>query len=253
MNGMRKFMTVVLMLFVAAAVGCGGGGGSSLIGGGGTSPVIAGSLVTNITTNSATLGFTINPGGITNVQLSYWPDGSPASAIVVSKNITGTTNQNVEFDLASLIENMLYHYVLSVSNGLTAPVIKDGTFKTLNSAPTSDPVVESLGVTDITSTSAVLKFKVTLNGNEGELDFFFNTTGDFVGDPYDTSWFGGGTFSPSLDGIIIDYPFNGNVGLAPGTTYYVMPVFHYNIVFHIETGDTWDDAFGTVMTFTTLP
>ena len=119
--------------------------------------VVTTNAPTNITSSSATLNGTINPGGTTIVHFQYGMTTTYGSTTANSTR-TGNATQAVSANIPGLSPNITYHFrLVGTTNGETR-YGQDRTFRTFN--PTGPPVAVTSAATSVASFSARLNGSV---------------------------------------------------------------------------------------------
>jgi uncharacterized protein (TIGR02145 family) len=104
----------------------------------GLPPAPANSLVTNITTTSATVNGTVNPNYLsTVVTIEYGTNTSYGSVVTDAQGpLTGSSVTNVSADVAGLAPGTTYHYRIKAVNSLGITYSNDMTFATVSNSVT---------------------------------------------------------------------------------------------------------------------
>jgi len=118
--------------------------------------VVTTNAPTNITSSSAKLNGTVNPGGTMIVHFQYGVTVTYGSSTANTTH-TGNTTRSVSANITGLTPNTTYHFrLVGTSNGETR-YGQDRTFRTFN--PTGPPVAVTRAATSVAS------FSATLNGS----------------------------------------------------------------------------------------
>jgi len=118
--------------------------------------VVTTNAPTNITSSSAKINGTVNPGGTMIVHFQYGVTVTYGSSTANTTHI-GNTTRSVSANITGLTPNTTYHFrLVGTSNGETR-YGQDRTFRTFN--PTGPPVAVTRAATSVAS------FSATLNGS----------------------------------------------------------------------------------------
>ena len=195
--------------------------------------VVDGESMSDLTRTSVTLNAQLNPEGTdTGYHFQYGTDTGYGSTLPVPDGDAGSSigDQPVSVSVTGLQLNTTYHYRVVATNSLGTINGPDQTF-------TTEPVAGvTLGVSDVTATSATLQAQLNPLAADSSYHFDYGTSSAY------------GASVPVPDGGIgsgsDDVPVNQHLsGLAPNTAY------HYRV--------TVSNSFGTLHsadhTFTTQP
>jgi phosphodiesterase/alkaline phosphatase D-like protein len=192
-------------------------------------PVVTTGIASSITNTSAIVSGTVNPHGhaVTDWEVEYGSTTSYGFTVDGGSIAKGSTAVPEERPLARLSPHVTYHYRFIATNASGTSPGGDATFTT-----GMQPQATTGGVSDITSTSAVIGGVVNPSGSVTAWTFEFGpTTGYGASTPPRAA--GAGTASVNV-GITVN-------GLSPATTY------HYRLVatsnFGTATGS--DETFRT--------
>ena len=190
-----------------------------------------------LTSNTATLNGTANPGG---GSVTTWFDWGTSTSLGSRTDVqtvpAGTTAVPVTFSLKSLQPHTVYYFRLDayrpVDGSAAAGDIK--TFTT-SDAPAAAPLtVTTTDATAVTSTSATLNAKITAGGTPFGAWFEYGTT-TALGTRTDVRTFPDSTTSVNLTQTL--------ARLVPGTTYYFRAVAYR--------GNGNPNVLGDILSFTT--
>ena len=129
----------------------------------------------SITTGSAAVTGTVNPGGdATTYQFEYGTSSSYGLTTPAVDAGSGTTDVAAKATLSSLTNNTTYHYRLVATNAAGVARGADKTFKT--AAPASAPSISSRAATAVTSLSATLNARVNPRALATTVRFEYGTS-----------------------------------------------------------------------------
>ena len=139
--------------------------------------VLTTTAATNVTSTSAKLNGTVNPGGRTmTVHFEYGATTTYGSTTTNSVH-SGNTTQSVSANIAGLSPNTTYHFrVVGISDGETR-YGHDRTFRTFT--PTGPPVAATGAATNVASFSATLNGSVYPHGFTTTVHFQYGTTANY--------------------------------------------------------------------------
>src|SRR5206468_4970112 len=184
----------------------------------------------NITSSSATLNGTVNPGGLsTSVHFQYGTTTSYGSS-TATQSYNGSTTQNVTANITGLSPSTVYHFRLVGTNSHGTSYGSDKTFTTPSAI--GRPIVTTSSVTNIASFSATLNGSVYPHGLTTTVYFQYGLT---------TSY-GSTTASQTKTGNTYQSVSANISGLSASTTY------HFRIVATNSAGT----VYGADRTFKTL-
>jgi phosphodiesterase/alkaline phosphatase D-like protein len=205
-----------------------------------TDPVVAPVAVTGaaspVTSTSATLAGTINPGGApVSYTFEYGPSTSFGSNSGFASAGSGTSDVPVAATLSGLTPDTTYYYRAVAKDG--SGVSYFGSVSTFDTGPGGAPIVVTGAASAVTNTGATLSGTVDPHGRQTAFTFeygtSFATSGTTLISAVDNEDAGNGPRTVSL-------PIGG---LAPDTTYF------YRLVASNASGT----AMGAVTTFMTGP
>lgn len=197
-----------------------------------TPPTVATNNATFITSNSARLNGSINPNGtLTGYIFEYGTSTNYTNSTPIAYVGSGTSSQNVYFDISGLQPSTNYNYRIKAANSQGQEVFgANRTFTTIVAG--NPPTVSTGSATSISSTSATLNGAVNPNGDTTAYLFKYGTTTSY-GNTTNAENIGSGNSSLSVNKSIS--------GLQPNTTY------HYAIY----AGNEFGFVTGNDMTFST--
>jgi len=200
---------------------------------GASNPLVATGSASSVTTTSATLNATVNPGGRhTTYSFNYGPTAAYGTTTAAKSAGSGTKSVSVKATVAALIPGTVYHYQVVASNSIGGSFGHDRTFKTAGHPP---PGAVTGGVLKVGHAFAILSGTVVPNGQVTNWVFQY---GPRAGD-YTATSNGGTVPATSLASTV-------SVTISPlptGTTFY------YRLVaIHANTFQAGQEA-----SFTTLP
>jgi hypothetical protein len=195
-------------------------------------PIVVTSGATNITSSSVRVTGFVNPNGAATTgyfELGITTNYGNSTAIFDAGN-GGPVAALADF--FNLLPNTLYHYRVVAMNSFGTNFGSDATFTTLAGSQ-SPPTANTLGATNITTSSVTINGQINPNGAA--------TTGFFEVGP--TTNYGTSTTTFSAGGGTSPVTASANFsGLFPGTLY------HYRVV----AMNSFGTNFGQDATFTTL-
>ena len=143
-----------------------------------SAPTAVTGAATGITTNSATLGGTVNPNGAASSwQFEYGPDTTYGYVFPVTPGTTGSGSspENVSTSVTGLPSGSTIHYRLKATNSAgPADPGDDATFTTTGSP--LPPTVATVAASNITDSSATLNGTVNPRGSETSWQFEYGPT-----------------------------------------------------------------------------
>ena len=168
------------------------------------------SAATTITTDTATLNGSVNPGGLsTSVVFDYGPTAALGSSIVASQSpITGKAFTSVSAALTGLAPRTTYYYQITATNASGTDTSDLASFTTI----ALPPFATTDAATSVDATSATLNGTVTPNDKNVTVIFEYGTS---------TSY--GTTLTADqspLSGDTATAVTRSLTGLAPNTTYH---------------------------------
>jgi hypothetical protein len=129
----------------------------------------------SITTSTATLTGTVNPGGVrTTYHFEYGTSASYGVSTPDTDAGAGSSATSVSAGLTGLTADTTYHYRLVATNADGASQGADRTFKT--TAAAREPSVSSVSATGVAPTGATLRAYVTPNRLATTVRFEYGTT-----------------------------------------------------------------------------
>jgi hypothetical protein len=168
----------------------------------------------SITTGSAVVSGTVNPGGeATTYQFEYSADSSFRLTTPAVDAGSGTSDVAAKATLSGLTSNTTYRYRLAATNAAGVTRGAEKTFKT--SSPASAPTIASRAATAVTSLSASLNAGVNPRGLATTVHFEYGTSTSY-GTSTPEQGIGGGSSTVSVNAAI--------GGLKPGTRYHFRAV-----------------------------
>ena len=160
---------------------------------------------TSLTSTSAVLNSTVNPGGAaTDVKFEWGADTSYGNSTAV-QNVTGADDVTPSATLATLVPGQTYHYRVVATNSNGTVNGADRSFTT----PTVAPAVSNLSVSGIGTTGATLNGKINPGGAVTTWSFGWSTDSSYSNSISGTN-LSGATTQDVSDTI---------AGLLPGKTY----------------------------------
>jgi hypothetical protein len=192
----------------------------------------------SITTSSATLTGTVNPGGVqTTYHFEYGTGTSYGLSTPATDAGSGSSATSVSAGITGLTPDTTYHYRLVASNSGGASQGADRTFKT--TAAARAPSVSSVAATEVAPAAATVRANVTPNRLATTVRFEYGTTTSY-GTSTPEQDLGAGTSRIAASAVI--------GGLAPNTRY------HYRAVATNAAGVTrgGDRSFTTARTPTAV-
>ena len=184
-------------------------------------PTVTTSSASGISTTSATLNGSVNPGGLTSAYwFQYGLTTSYGSSTTTRGLTAGTSATSVSEPISGLTANTTYNYRLVAQNNAGTTYGSNLTFKTSGTPPSAT----TNSASSITTRSAQLNGSVNPNGISTTYYFQYGTTTSYGTNTSSTSA-GSGTSSVSVNATI-DY-------LTAGTTY------HYRLVATNSVGTTY--------------
>ena len=170
-------------------------------------PAVTTGSAGSITTGSAEVQGTVNPGGQpTTYQVEYGTSTSYGVKTSARDAGSGTDPVAVRVTLTGLSNNTTYHYRVTANDG--AVVGEDKTFRTL--APAALPSVSSRAATGVTGSGATLNASIDPNGLATNVYFEYGTSTSY-GTRTPTAGIGSGTSA-----VAVNAPVGG---LRPNTRY----------------------------------
>jgi len=184
----------------------------------------------NITSNDATINYTINAKGSNTTSIvRYGLSNNATTSSITGFSATGTTNTAGNTVLTGLTPNTDYYYLIEATNMNGTSTTTIGTFTTTSLIP----IISNISTSVITTTTATINYTLNANGN--------NTTSlVYILD--------GGIITVSETGFpaVGNTNTSGNViftGLTPGTTY----------TYQIEATNSNGTSYSSILNFTTNP
>ncbi len=200
-------------------------------------PTVTTTAASSVTTSSATLNGTIDPGGVSSTyHFEYGTDTNYGSQTTESDPIGGTGAVAATGAVTGLSPNTTYHFRIVGHNGSGSITGNDQTVTTAPVPPTLDG--SPAFVSAITTTGVTLN--ATLNPNNSDTSFHFEYGPD-------TTY---GTSTPATDAGagFGDQPVTADLtALTAGTTY------HYRLVADNDTGGVQHGADGVFSTAPATP
>ncbi len=195
-------------------------------------PTVTTTAASSVTTSSATLNGTIDPGGVSaTYHFEYGQDTNYGSQTAESAPIGGTGAVAATAPVTGLSPNTTYHFRIVGHNGSGSITGDDQTLTTAAVPPTLDgsPAFASA----ITTTGATLNGTLNPNNSETSFHFEYGTDTSYgAGTPVTDAGAGGG-----------DQPVTADLtGLTAGTTY------HYRLVADNGTGGVQHGTDGVLFT-----
>ena len=121
-------------------------------------PVVTTLAASTVTTNSATLNGTVNPGGgVTTWYFQYGYSTSYGYSSGTSNLAASFNTATVSNSISGLVPGTIYHASLVAANGSRTVSGSDVTFTTVGVAPTA----QTLAVTGVSATNATLNASIT--------------------------------------------------------------------------------------------
>ena len=125
-------------------------------------PILTGVTTSLITSNGATINYTLNPNGTQTAVTVYYvlasnPTANPTA--VGAPGAIGSTASPYSIPLTGLLPSTQYNYYLAASNG---SVVLSGNLSFTTLAP--QPVITAISETNITQTSATINYTLNPNG-----------------------------------------------------------------------------------------
>jgi hypothetical protein len=192
---------MVLAAFIAAAVAL-------------AQPAATTGAADSITTSSATLTGTVNPGGVaTTYHFEYGTSSSYGLTTPDTDAGSGSSAVSISAPLAGLTSDTTYHYRLVATNADGASQGADRTFRT--SAGARPPSVSSVAATGVGPASATLRANVTPNRLATTVRFDYGTSTAYGATTADQA-IGAGTSRVTVSAAI--------GGLKTNTTYHYRAV-----------------------------
>ena len=136
--------------------------------------VVTTNTASYLTSSSATLNGTVNPGGLTTAVHFQYGTTTSYGHVTPNKNYTGNTTQNVSANITGLTPNTTYHFRIVGTNSNGTTYGNDGTFTTLG--PTGAPGAVTSTATNVASFSATLNGSVYPHGLTTNVYFQYGTT-----------------------------------------------------------------------------
>ena len=199
-------------------------------------PKVVTGLPSAVTESQATLNATVNPEGgeawaVTECEFEYGTSTSYGSSVPCSSLPgSGSVAVGVSATVTGLAPNTPYHYRIRATNAGGTSRGSDGTFTTMEAAPT----VVTDAASSVAETSATLNAAVNANGAEvGKCEFEYGTTTAYGSSVPCSSPPGSGTSA-----VAVSAPLTG---LAASTTYH----------FRISATNAKGPSTGSDETFTT--
>jgi hypothetical protein len=133
---------------------------------------------TNVSPIDATLNGMVNANGLpATVTFEYGPTTSYGNTLTANPGtVKGAATTNVSADLTGLTKGTSYHYRLKAEKSCGTVYGRDVEFTTLSQAP---PAVNTIGATNITSTTATLTGDVLANNLSSVVTFEYGTTTNY--------------------------------------------------------------------------
>ncbi len=182
---------------------------------GASSPTVATGSTSSITSSSAVLHGTVNPGGATTTYQFQWGLTTAYGLASTTKSTSGTKNVAVKVTASNLLPGTVYHYRLVATNRFGSAAVTDHRFKTAGNPP---PTAATGPAVHVSTTSATVSGVINPHGQKTTWVFQYGLTAT-----YGSETFGGSVPAGSAPVIVAQTL----TGLAPGA------VFHYRIVaFH---------------------
>jgi len=139
--------------------------------------VVTTNAPSNITSSSAKLNGTINPGGQTMINHFQYGTTVTYGSTTANTTHTGNTTRSVSANITGLTPNTTYHFrLVGTSNGETR-YGQDRTFRTFN--PTGPPVAVTSAATSVASFSARLNGSVYPHGFTTTVHFQYGRTASY--------------------------------------------------------------------------
>jgi hypothetical protein len=163
----------------------------------------------SITTGSAVVNGTVNPGGdVTTYQFEYSADTSFRLTSPAVAAGSGTADVAAKATLSGLTSNTTYHYRLAATNAAGVTRGAERTFRT--SAPASAPRLSSRSARGVSATGANLSVRVNPRSLATTVHFEYGTSSSYGTSTPDQA-VGGGSANVTVSAAI--------GGLRPGTRY----------------------------------
>jgi hypothetical protein len=163
----------------------------------------------SITTGSAAVAGTVNPGGeATTYQFEYGTSSSYGLTTPAVDAGSGTADVPAKATLSGLTNNTTYHYRLIATNGTDVARGADKSFKT--AAPASPPTLSSRSAKVVSATDVNLSVRVNPHALATNVHFEYGTTSAYGTSTPDQA-VGAGTANVTVSAAI--------GGLKPGTRY----------------------------------
>jgi hypothetical protein len=125
-------------------------------------PTVSNVSATNIGTTTATINYTVNANNAaTNTEVRYAVSPGGTLVTLAGPNATGTTDTNFSVNLTGLTQNTTYEYNIRAVNS------QGNTFSTalfFTTTAVGVPVISSVSVSNITSTTATVNFSLNSGG-----------------------------------------------------------------------------------------
>jgi hypothetical protein len=193
-------------------------------------PAILTTAANGVTSNSATIGGSVNPNGSSTVVYFQWGTSTGYGYITPQQSAgSGTASMSISASLTGLSANTTYHYRAVASNNAGTSYGLDVSFATGNSSP---PTVTTTAAGNVAFFSATLNGTVNPNGSSATAYFQWGTT----------TGYGSTTPSQSMGSGSTQLSVSDNLsGLLANTTY------HYRLVASSSAGT----SYGSDVSFTT--
>lgn len=196
-----------------------------------SSPSVATGSATSVTTSSAILHGTINPGGAkTGWEFQWGLTNAYGSTSHVRYVAAGTKPVSVSLKVNNLIRGTRYHYRLVALNKIGGSTGQDRTLKTKGNPP---PYAATGPVSQVSSDTATVTAVINPNGQKTTWFFQYGLTTSYGANTV------GGTVPAGSSPVSVSEQLQG---LAPGT------IFHYRVVAK-NGGLTETGADSTFMTY----
>lgn len=137
-------------------------------------PTVSNVSATNIGTTTATINYTVNANNAaTNTEVRYAVSPGGTLVTLAGPNATGTTDTNFSVNLTGLTQNTTYEYNIRAVNS------QGNTFSTalfFTTTSVGAPVISSVSVSNITSTTATVNFSLNSGGTAAPTTINYGTS-----------------------------------------------------------------------------